>query len=174
MHEPAPPPGARSARTSVLEPRLPVESPITPAPRSTVIGDTVPTAQSQMAEALAHIEAVATASSLPRLTDGDLSEAMGLHLLASQAMADGDLARFADLGSWLHRILVRGCPNDRVRELLDEEKTLLRALSTTVEISERECRRAAADHLTLLILAEQDPTSVEIAELLRRHPRNCH
>ncbi len=128
----------------------------------------------RMIEAIAVVDAAVTTLSAPLLTPIDLLEAHRIHAQLVDLPVRQPSAGFSALCDALHDVLVARCPNGRLRELLDEEVTILHAAHPPVELSSRQRRQMIDEHARLIELIELDPHSEAIAGLMRQHRQLCH
>ncbi|MDO5033978.1 MAG: GntR family transcriptional regulator [Actinomycetaceae bacterium] len=122
-------------------------------------------------EALAVIEAYATALSAPLLSERDIAQARALNE-KMRAMLPGsfDSREFAILNVDFHRALAKRCPNNRLIELMERECeriTIIRCSSSLFDASD--LKRAVEEHSRILQVIEEGSAPREIETLIRDH-----
>jgi DNA-binding GntR family transcriptional regulator len=127
-----------------------------------------------MIEAIAALDGAATAMSAPALTPDDLIEAERLHGEISQLAVTGGVSRLADLCDRLHATLSSRCPNARLRQLVDEELTLLHAVGVGPTRTAEDWWLVVCQHADLLTLARRCADVEAFTQLLRSHRHLCH
>ena len=133
--------------------------------------------RSRMIETIAMLDGAASAMSAANLSDADLAELLRLHRRIDRMVEtpagtpNTALVHACDL---LHNALVARCPNRRLRELVDEELTLLHAVDVDAARGRDHWRAVVSDHHELLELARDRADSAAFTKALRTHRMICH
>lgn len=122
-------------------------------------------------QTLALLEAAATALSAAHLTAADLREARALNDRMRRQLDDLVPHEFTALNHQLHAVLARGCPNERLMELVRAEWSRLDNLrdSTFTVVPERAASSVREhDHLIGLVTDGAPPAEIQQAALHHR------
>lgn len=133
----------------------------------------------RMIETIAMLDGAAMAMSAPHLSATDLAEIRDLHhtidsLSASPRISSGSEAELTHACDLLHGALVARCPNRRLRDLVDEELTLLHAVDAEPSRSHDDWRTVVREHRSLLALVQARGDAATFTLALRRHRQLCH
>lgn len=121
-------------------------------------------------EALAILEASATALAAPIISGEDIAQARTLNRQIAEGLASFDPDVFARLNAQFHRVLYAQCPNPYLCELVDAawaKVSMVREPAQTF-LPER-ARQSVHEHEELLRLIERGVDSFEIERAVRAH-----
>jgi DNA-binding GntR family transcriptional regulator len=124
----------------------------------------------QTMEALAVLEATATALAAPVIDSYQVRKAQRLNEELSRALEQLDPAAYIELEQQFHEALYEACPNTYLVELIHREGARLRGItnSTFAFVPER-ARAAVAEHERLLELIEGRADPGRIEDFAREH-----
>jgi DNA-binding GntR family transcriptional regulator len=121
-------------------------------------------------EALAVLEAAATALSAPHLTKADLQRAERLNRAMARSLEAFDPVGFTDRNRELHHVLYQRCPNDRLLALVEREWELLSGVrASTFTFVPRRAQQSVAEHDQLIHLLRTGASAAQIDSAMRRH-----
>jgi DNA-binding GntR family transcriptional regulator len=121
-------------------------------------------------EALALVEAFATALAVPRLGADDLAAARAVNDEMRLCLDDFDPLRFTELNHRFHALLFDGCPNPEVLGLVRRGwNRLSRLRSSTFTFVPGRSHESVAEHEFILRLVESGADVLEIELAVRRH-----
>lgn len=124
-------------------------------------------------EVLEHLEAQATALSVPHLKAADLREAQRWHRAMTKQVHGGDVddpATFSQSNHRLHECLYRRCPNARLLELVEAEWDRVRATRrSTFFYAPDRAAQSVAEHQELLAAVSQAADGSVVDGLVRAH-----
>jgi DNA-binding GntR family transcriptional regulator len=119
--------------------------------------------------ALAILEGAASAEAQEHLRRSDLTRLRRISAAMEEAAARADPLRFSKLNRELHAAIVARCPNDYLKELLDQTNMRLdRVRSTMFVYLPHRSEEAVREHIRLIELLE-DGTKDEVESYSRWH-----
>lgn len=120
--------------------------------------------------ALAVMEGAATAQSAPYLSQEALDQAQAVNETMRHTLENLDARTFAVLNHQFHTILMSGCANDRLMELVDAEWTRLGNLQDSgFLLVPARARQSVREHAAIIELIRNEAPVGEIEQVVRDH-----
>jgi DNA-binding GntR family transcriptional regulator len=128
------------------------------------------TAYAETMQALAVMEAFATALAAPHLTSRQIKSARKVNDLMASSLERLDPASFSKRNHELHELLYLPCPNHYLLELVEREWARLQGIrhSSFAFVPER-AQQAVAEHTKLIDLIEAGASATKIEDYARAH-----
>ncbi|MDN6176854.1 MAG: GntR family transcriptional regulator [Brevibacterium sp.] len=124
----------------------------------------------QSMEAVAILEAAATAQALAFLSEDDLAEADAINERMRDLLEDFDPTEFTRLNHEFHAALFRRCPNERLHNLVAVEWDRLAHLrNSTFSFVPERARGSVDEHSRIVALIRAAASAEEIERVVRNH-----